>query len=65
MGDGAKPPEEVITHRWGLFHLEIPTNSLLVGLVQLPDLCMTVSVKLLSASAGTVNERSVHKQDNS
>jgi len=56
MGDGAKPPEKVITHRWGLFCLKIPTNSLLVGLLQLLDLHMTVPVKVLSASAGTASE---------
>lgn len=55
MDDGAKPPEEVIKHRWGLFCLKIPTNSLVrnflpqkipTGFLQLLDLYMTMAVKL-------------------
>lgn len=71
MDDGAKPPEEVIKHRWGLFCLKIPTNSLVrnflpqkipTGFLQLLDLYMTMAVKLwmplleLSASDHCTNK---------
>lgn len=42
MDDGANPPEEVITHRWGLFCLKIPTKNLVGHLLDLYRVCNAV-----------------------